>query len=152
MGPKVMEFNCRFGDPETQVILPLLKTDLAEIFLSIVDGELSLQDVEWTDNFAVCVVLASAGYPGKYEKDKEVSGLRKARQTEDVVIFHAGTRRQKDRVFTSGGRVLGVTATDQSMDGAIHKAYSAAKKIEFEGMQYRKDIGHRASGVKKRFL
>ncbi|MGB2805895.1 MAG: phosphoribosylamine--glycine ligase [Candidatus Zixiibacteriota bacterium] len=152
MGPKVMEFNCRFGDPETQVILPLLKTDLAEIFSSIIDGELSLQDVEWSDNFAVCVVLASAGYPGKYEKDKEISGLKKARQMEDVVIFHAGTRRQKDRVFTSGGRVLGVTATDQSMDDAIHKAYSAAKKIEFEGMQYRKDIGHRATGVKKRFL
>ena len=152
MGPKVMEFNCRFGDPETQVILPLLKTDLAEIFSSIIDGELSLQDVEWSDNFAVCVVLASAGYPGKYEKDKEISGLRKARQTEEVVILHAGTRRQKDRVFTSGGRVLGVTATDQSMDDAIHKAYSAAKKIEFEGMQYRKDIGHRATGAKKRFL
>jgi phosphoribosylamine--glycine ligase len=152
MGPKVMEFNCRFGDPETQVILPLLKTDLAEIFLSITDGELSLQDVEWTDNFAVCVVLASAGYPGKYEKDKEIRGLRKARQMEDVVIFHAGTRRQKDKVFTSGGRVLGVTATDKSMDGAIQKAYSAVKKIEFEGMQYRKDIGHRATAVKKRLL
>ncbi len=152
MGPKVMEFNCRFGDPETQVILPLLKTDLAEIFSSIIDGELSLQDVEWSDNFAVCIVLASAGYPGKYEKDKEISGLRKAKQMEDVLIFHAGTRRQKDRVFTSGGRVLGVTATDQSMDDAIHKAYSAAKKIEFEGMQYRKDIGHRATGAKKRFL
>jgi phosphoribosylamine--glycine ligase len=152
MGPKVMEFNCRFGDPETQVILPLLKTDLAEIFLSIIDGELSLQDVEWIDSFAVCVVLASAGYPGKYEKDKEIRGLKKAKQMEDVVIFHAGTRRQRDRVSTSGGRVLGVTATDKSMDGAIQKAYSAVKKIEFEGMQYRKDIGHKATGVKKRFL
>jgi phosphoribosylamine--glycine ligase len=150
LGPKVMEFNCRFGDPETQVILPLLKTDLAEIFLSIVDGELSLQEVEWSDDFAVCVVLASAGYPGRYEKGKEIFGLNKARLMEDVVIFHAGTRRRGDRVFTNGGRVLGVTATDKSMENAIQKAYSAVSKIEFEGVQYRKDIGHRAFPGKKR--
>ncbi|MCK4223954.1 MAG: phosphoribosylamine--glycine ligase [candidate division Zixibacteria bacterium] len=148
--PKVMEFNCRFGDPETQVILPLLKSDLAEIFLSIVDGELSLQEVEWNDNFAVCVVLASAGYPGKYEKDKEIRGLNRAKQTEDVLIFHAGTKKQKGGIFTNGGRVLGVTATDKSMEKAIQKAYSAVDKIEFEGMQYRKDIGNRAIRVKKR--
>ena len=150
IGPKVMEFNCRFGDPETQVILPLLKSDLAEIFLSIVDGELSLQEVEWNDNFAVCVVLASAGYPGKYEKDKEIRGLNRAKQTEDVLIFHAGTKKQKGGIFTNGGRVLGVTATDKSMEKAIQKAYSAVDKIEFEGMQYRKDIGNRAIRVKKR--
>ena len=149
-GPKVMEFNCRFGDPETQVVLPLLKSDLAEIFSSIVDGELSLQEVEWNDNFAVCVVLASAGYPGKYERDKEISGLNRAKQMEDVLIFHAGTRKQGGRIFTNGGRVLGVTATDRSMEKAIQKAYSAVDKIEFEGMQYRKDIGHRAVRVKKR--
>lgn len=150
LGPKVMEFNCRFGDPETQVILPLLKSDLAEIFFSIVDGELSLQEVEWADDFAVCVVLASAGYPGKYEKGKEIFGLSKARLMEDVVIFHAGTRGRGDRVFTNGGRVLGVTATDKSMENAIQKAYSAVSKIEFEGVQYRKDIGHRAFPGKKR--
>jgi len=149
-GPKVMEFNCRFGDPETQVILPLLKSDLAEIFLSIVEGELSLQEVEWNDNFAVCVVLASAGYPGKYERDKEISGLNRAKQMEDVLIFHAGTKKRGGRMFTNGGRVLGVTATDKSMEKAIQKAYSAVDKIEFEGMQYRKDIGYRATRVKKR--
>jgi phosphoribosylamine--glycine ligase len=149
-GPKVMEFNCRFGDPETQVILPLLKSDLAEIILSIVEGELSLQEVEWRDHFAVCVVVASAGYPGKYEKNKEVFGLNKVKQMEDVLTFHAGTKKQGGRIFTNGGRVLGVTATDKSMGKAIQKAYSAVNKIEFEGIQYRKDIGYRAIRVKKR--
>jgi phosphoribosylamine--glycine ligase len=149
-GPKVMEFNCRFGDPETQVILPLLKSDLVEIFLSIVQGELSFQDVEWDDRFAVCVVLASAGYPGKYEGDKEIFGLSKARLAEDVLIFHSGTKRQKDRVFTNGGRVLGVTAKDISMEKAIQKAYYAIDKIKFDGMQYRKDIGHRATRMKRK--
>jgi phosphoribosylamine--glycine ligase len=149
-GPKVMEFNCRFGDPETQVILPLLKSDLVEIFLSIVQGELSFQDVEWDDRFAVCVVLASAGYPGKYEGDKEILGLSKARLAEDVLIFHSGTKRQKDRIFTNGGRVLGVTAKDISMEKAIQKAYSAVDKIKFDGMQYRKDIGYRATRMKRK--
>jgi phosphoribosylamine--glycine ligase len=150
LGPKVMEFNCRFGDPETQVILPLLKSDLAEIFLSIADEELSLQDVEWDDNFAVCVVLASAGYPGKYERDKEISGLNRVKQMQDVLIFHAGTKRRGGRIFSNGGRVLGVTAKDKSMEKAIKKAYSAVEKIVFEGMQYRKDIGYRAIRSKKR--
>ncbi|KPL01110.1 MAG: phosphoribosylamine--glycine ligase [candidate division Zixibacteria bacterium SM23_73_3] len=149
-GPKVMEFNCRFGDPEAQVILPLLKSDLMEIFLSIVEGELSLQDVEWNDNFAVCVVLASGGYPGKYERDKEISGLNRMKQMKDVLIFHAGSKKQKGRIFTNGGRVLGVTATDKSMKKAIQKAYSVVDKIGFEGMQYRKDIGCRAIRVKKK--
>lgn len=149
-GPKVMEFNCRFGDPETQVILPILRSDLAEIFLSMVDGELSLQEVEWNDNFAVCVVLASAGYPGKYERDKEISGLNRAKQMEDVLIFQAGTKKLGGRTFTNGGRVLGVTTTDKRMEKTIQKAYSAVDKIEFEGMQYRKDIGQRAIRVKKR--
>ena len=149
-GPKVMEFNCRFGDPETQVILPLLKSDLAEIFLSVVDGELSLQDVEWNDLYAVCVVVASAGYPEKYEGDREIFGLSKARLTEDVLVFHAGTKKQKDKIFTNGGRVLGVTATDRGMEKAIQKAYLAVDRIKFDGMQYRKDIGHKAIRVKKR--
>ena len=150
LGPKVMEFNCRFGDPETQVILPLLKSDLAEILLAIVDGELFLQEVEWSDDFAVCVVLASAGYPGRYEKGKEIFGLSKARLMQDILIFHAGTRKQGNRVVTNGGRVLGVTATDRSTDKAIEKVYAAAGKIEFEGVQYRKDIGHRAFPGRKR--
>jgi phosphoribosylamine--glycine ligase len=150
LGPKVMEFNCRFGDPETQVILPMLKSDLAEIFMSMIDGELSLQEVEWSDDFAVCVVLASAGYPGKYEKGKKIFGLAKARLMKEVLIFHAGTRKERDRIFTNGGRVLGVTAMDKSMEKAIEKAYAAADKIEFEGVQYRKDIGHKALPGRKR--
>ncbi len=150
IGPKVMEFNCRFGDPETQVVLPLLKTDLAEVFLAIVDGELSLQDVEWNENYAVCVVLASAGYPGKYEKGKEVFGLNKVRGMQDVLVFHAGTKREGGRILTDGGRVLGITGTDVSMDKAIQKTYAAVDKIRFEGMQCRRDIGHRATGAKRR--
>lgn len=150
IGPKVMEFNCRFGDPETQVILPLLKTDLAEIFFSIVDGELSLQDVEWNDNYAVCVVLASAGYPGQYEKEKEIFGLNKFKGVQDVVVFHAGTKREGGRIFADGGRVLGVTATDRSMEKAIQKSYGAIEKIRFEGMQFRRDIGQKALGSKRR--
>ena len=150
IGPKVMEFNCRFGDPETQVILPLLKSDLAEVFLSIVEGELSLQDVEWSDSFAVCVVLASAGYPGKYEKGKEIFGLKKTKGMQDVLVFHAGTASKDGRILTNGGRVLGVTATDRSMEMAIQKAYAAVDKIRFQGVQYRRDIGHRAAGVKRR--
>jgi phosphoribosylamine--glycine ligase len=149
-GPKVMEFNCRFGDPETQVILPLLKSDLAEILFSIVDGELSLQDVEWIDSFAVCVVLASAGYPGKYEKGREIFGLNKVKGMQDILVFHAGTRGKNGRIFTDGGRVLGVTAADKSMEEAIKKAYAAVDKLRFEGMQYRRDIGHRATRVKKK--
>jgi len=151
-GPKVMEFNCRFGDPETQVILPLLKSDLAEIFLSIVEGELVLQDVEWKDNFAVCVVLASAGYPGKYEKGKEIFGMGEVKRMEEVFVFHAGTERRGGRIFTNGGRVLGVTATDKSMEKAIQKAYLAVDKLSFEGMQYRKDIGYKALHIKRRPL
>ena len=148
-GPKVMEFNCRFGDPETQVILPLLKSDLAEIFMTIIDGELSLQDIEWDDRYAVCVIIASAGYPEKYEGDKEIFGLSKARLMEDVLVFHASTKRQRDRIFTNGGRVLGITTIDKGMENAIQKAYSAIDKIRFDGMQFRKDIGHRAIRVKK---
>jgi phosphoribosylamine--glycine ligase len=98
------------------------------------------------------VVLASGGYPGRYEKGKEIMGLNRAKKVEDVLIFHAGTQKQKGRIFTDGGRVLGVTAKDKSMDMAIRKAYSAVGKMEFEGMQYRKDIGHRAIRVKRKYL
>lgn len=148
-GPKVMEFNCRFGDPETQVILPLLKSDLVEIFMSIIEGDLSLQEVEWTDDFAVCVILASAGYPGKYEKGKEIFGLEKAEQVENIVIFHAGTKKIGPRFFTNGGRVLGVTAVDKTVEKAIHKAYVSVDKIKFDGVQFRRDIGYRVRRVKK---
>jgi phosphoribosylamine--glycine ligase len=151
IGPKVMEFNCRFGDPETQVVLSLLESDLAEIFLSIINEELELQDVKWKDGSAVCVVLASGGYPDKYEKGKEIFGLKRA-QNSGVVVFHAGTKNEGNKIVTNGGRVLGVTAFDKTMQGALSKAYSAADKIKFEGMQYRHDIGYRATNVRREYF
>jgi len=151
-GPKVMEFNCRFGDPETQVVLPLLKSDLAEIFMSIAEGDLSLEEVEWTDDFAVCVILASAGYPDKYEKGKEIFGLDKIEQGEDVLIFHAGTKKEGGKLVTSGGRVLGVTAVDKNVEDAIHKAYASADKIRFEGAQFRRDIGYGVRRTKREYF
>jgi phosphoribosylamine--glycine ligase len=151
IGPKVMEFNCRFGDPETQVVLSLLESDLAEIFLSIINEELELQDVKWKDGSAVCVVLASGGYPDKYEKGKEIFGLKRA-QNSGVVVFHAGTKNEGNKIVTNGGRVLGVTAFDKTMQGALSKAYSAADKIRFEGMQYRHDIGYRATNVRREYF
>jgi phosphoribosylamine--glycine ligase len=151
-GPKVMEFNCRFGDPETQVILPLLKGDLVEIFMSIVEGDLSFEGVEWTDNFAVCVILASAGYPDKYEKGKEIFGLNKVEQAEDVLIFHAGTKKEGEKLVTSGGRVLGITAVDKDVEKAIHKAYASVDKVRFEGAQFRRDIGYRLRQVKREYF
>jgi phosphoribosylamine--glycine ligase len=147
-----MEFNCRFGDPETQVILPLLKSDLAEILISIVEGDLSLEEVEWKDDFAVCVILASAGYPGKYKKGKQLLGLDKVKHAEDVLIFHAGTKQEGGRLVTNGGRVLGVTAVDKNVEKAIRKAYAAVEKISFDGVQFRRDIGYRLRRVKKEYF
>jgi len=144
-----MEFNCRFGDPETQVVLPLLKSDLAEIFMSIVDGELSLEEVEWTEDFAVCVILASGGYPDKYEKGKQISGLGNAEHAKDVLIFHAGTKKDREKVLTNGGRVLGVTALDKNVEEAISKAYAAVEKISFDGVQFRRDIAYRVRRVRR---
>ena len=140
-GPKVIEYNARFGDPETQVVLPRLKTDLLEIFEAVADERLSNIDIEWSDNAAACVVLASGGYPGKYETGKIISGLAEVDGKNDITIFHAGTKAENSNIITSGGRVLGVTATAQTLELAIEKAYNAAYKISFEGMHYRKDIG-----------
>ena len=151
MGPKVIEFNCRFGDPETQAVLPLLESDLAEIFLSIVEEELDLQDVKWKEGSAVCVVLTSGGYPDKYEKGKEIFGLNRVGNS-NVLVFHAGTKKTGNRVVTNGGRVLGITAFDQTMEGALGKAYSTVDKIRFDGMQYRHDIGYRATNVRREYF
>jgi phosphoribosylamine--glycine ligase len=148
-GPKVMEFNCRFGDPEAQVVLPLLKSDLAEILMAIVEEDLSLGEVEWSEDFAVCVILASAGYPGEYEKGKEILGLDSAERAQDTLIFHAGTKKDGKKLLTNGGRVLGVTALDKDVDQAISKAYSAVDKINFDGVQFRRDIGYRLRRVKR---
>ena len=143
-GPKVLEYNCRFGDPETQVVLPLLRTDLVELLTATCEGRLADTSVEHEDRAAVCVVLASGGYPGAYEKSKRIDGLEDAGQMHDVTVFHAGTARQDGEIVTDGGRVLGVTALGDDIAGALGRAYEAVEKIRFEKMQHRRDIGYRA--------
>lgn len=139
-GPKVLEFNCRFGDPETQSVLPRLNTDLVEIIFKVLEGKLSEVDIEWSKEKAVCVVLASGGYPGAFEKGKEVTGIEDA-EKEGAVVFHAGTALKDEKVVTAGGRVLGVTALGKTEEEARDNAYRAASKIYFDGMHFRKDIG-----------
>lgn len=141
---KVVEFNCRFGDPETQVVLPLLDGDLAEIMLACATGTLDKVEVAWHDKAAVCVVMASGGYPESYEKGKEITGLAAEEEDKDVVVFHAGTKEADGKIVTSGGRVLGVTAVDASIKAARDRAYAAVEKIAFEKNFYRKDIAWRA--------
>ncbi|MCF6097693.1 phosphoribosylamine--glycine ligase [Thermovorax subterraneus] len=139
-GPKVLEFNCRFGDPETQSVLPRLNTDIVEIIVKALEGRLSETDIEWSKEKAVCVVLASGGYPGAFEKGKEVTGIEDA-EKEGAVVFHAGTALKDEKVVTAGGRVLGVTALGKTEEEARDNAYRAASKIYFDGMHFRKDIG-----------
>jgi len=138
-GPKVLEFNVRFGDPETQSVLPRLKTDLVDIFESVIDEKLADQEILWSDEKTICVVMASGGYPGDYEKGKKIDGLESV--DPDVVVFHAGTKLSGGDVVTDGGRVLGVMAKGATMEEASSKAYANVAKIGFEGAQYRKDIG-----------
>lgn len=140
-GPKVIEFNNRFGDPETQSVLMRLDTDLYKIMDAVVNNRLSEQDIEWSDNRAVTIVLASEGYPGSYPKGREITGLDAADNADDLVIFHAGTKFDGDKVVTSGGRVLGASAIGKTHEEAREKAYKLAEKIHFEGAHYRKDIG-----------
>jgi phosphoribosylamine--glycine ligase len=140
-GPKVLEFNCRFGDPETQVLMRRLKTDLLDLIEATVDGKLSELQPLWDDRVAVCIVLASGGYPGPIEKGKPVEGIDSANTDPDIVVFHAGTSMKDGKVVSSGGRVLGVTALGTTLEEARAKAYAAADKISFEGKQFRRDIG-----------
>jgi len=142
-GPKVLEFNARFGDPETQSYMRLLKTDLLDILDACVDGKLANLEIEWNSGFAVCVVLASGGYPGKYKKKIPISGIVEAEKVPGVTIFHSGTM-YSDQLLTSGGRVLGVTAIGNTLQEALDRAYEAARQIKFEGKHYRKDIGAKA--------
>ncbi len=137
-GAKVLEFNVRFGDPETQVVLPRLETDLVEIMENIIDGKLDGNSIKWSDKKTVCVVIASGGYPGKYTKGKIIDGLETSNN--DVIVFHAGTKLNNDKITTSGGRVLGVTAWSSTIDEARIKAYKEVESITFEKIQYRKDI------------
>ena len=143
-GPKVLEFNARFGDPETQPILMRIDNDIVPVFEACIDGTLAKCSLQWKPEPTVCVVMAAKGYPGVYEKGKEISGLDSAGNQEGTVVFHAGTRMDKGRVVTNGGRILGVTALGTDLGAAIKKAYSAVDKIEWDGIHYRKDIGKKA--------
>jgi len=141
-GPKVIEFNARFGDPEAQVILPRLESDLAEILLATAEGRLAEVEIRWREEAAVCVVMASEGYPGSYRTGLPVTGLPEP--AADRIVFHAGTRREGDRIVTAGGRVLGVTALGSDIAEARNKAYDAVEAIRLEGAHFRRDIAARA--------
>ncbi|MFH1884523.1 MAG: phosphoribosylamine--glycine ligase [Planctomycetota bacterium] len=143
-GPRVLEFNVRFGDPETQPILARLKSDLLEVLLAVCNGTLDRITLEWDRRPAVCVVMASGGYPGDYEKGKKIVGLQEAQQLEDVIVFHAGTKDMDGDIVTNGGRVLGVTALGQTIRDAKEKAYRAVDKIKFDGAYCRRDIADKA--------
>ena len=143
-GPMVLEFNCRFGDPETQAILMRLENDLLEALEAVIEGRVSEGDFRWSADAAVCVVMASEGYPGTYTAGKKISGLAEAESVSGVKVFHAGTTWHDDACFTAGGRVLGVTARASDLKTAVERAYQAVGKISFEGAHYRKDIAARA--------
>jgi phosphoribosylamine---glycine ligase len=143
-GPRVLEFNARFGDPETQPLLLRMESDIVPLFEACIDGTLDKEQVEWKTQPAVCVVMAAEGYPASYQKGKAIEGLDAVAGLSDVMVFHAGTRRLKGKVVTSGGRVLGVTALGADTKTAIANAYRAVKQISWEGVHYRKDIGGKA--------
>jgi phosphoribosylamine--glycine ligase len=143
-GPRVLEFNVRFGDPETQPILMRLKSDLLEIMMAVCDGRLDDVTLQWDPKPAVCVVMAAGGYPSDYERGKIITGINQAEKLEDVVVFHAGTTAKNADIVTNGGRVLGVTAKGQTIAEAKTKAYQAVDKIKFDGAYYRRDIADKA--------
>jgi phosphoribosylamine--glycine ligase len=144
-GPKVLEFNCRLGDPETQAIVARMDFDLAEVLMDVAAGRVDASKLKWKRGASACVVLASAGYPGKFETGKVITGLREADAVRGVKVLHAGTKCDGDKIVTSGGRVLGVTAPGATLDEALGRVYEAAQKIHFAGAHYRKDIGAHAS-------
>lgn len=150
-GPKVVEYNVRFGDPETQVVLPRLKTDMIDVMQSCIDGSVLDHHLEWDERVAVCVVLASEGYPSSYKKGKAVTASDALKNDDDAIVFHAGTIMKDGQCVTAGGRVLGVTAYGDTIQEAIDKAYQSVNAVNFKGMFYRKDIGRRAMEVKKIF-
>jgi phosphoribosylamine--glycine ligase len=142
--PWVLEFNTRFGDPETQPLLVKMRNDLLPVLEATITGNLKEMQIEWDARPAVCVVMASSGYPGKYEKGKIISGLEAAEQVKEAFVFHAGTAWNNGKIVTNGGRVLGVTALGNSIQEAINQAYKAVSKITWEGVYHRKDIGSKA--------
>ena len=143
-GPKVIEYNCRFGDPETQVVLPLLDTDLVDIFNAVINETLDQLDIKWKNQSAACIIMASGGYPKKYETGVEITGLDEKGQLNNSLVFHAGTKLENQKFYTSGGRVLGVTAISDKLNVALDIAYNSVSKIHFDKMHYRKDIGQKA--------
>ncbi len=147
--PQLLEYNCRFGDPETQVVLPRLKTDLIQIIDACLEGKLEEIDITWDTRATLCVVLASKGYPDSYKKGLEIFGLEDAQRLEDIIIFHAGTTKKDNKILTSGGRVVGIIAYGDDIKQAKDKAYLACSKINFDGIYYRKDIGYRALEIIK---
>ena len=140
-GPKVIEYNARFGDPETQVVLPRLKTDFVDIVMAVVEERLAELPIEWSDEACACVVMASGGYPGHYEKGIPIEGLDENGQVDGAVVYHAGTALRDGKFVTNGGRVLGVTATGETLPEALRKAYEAVGRIHWEGVHFRHDIG-----------
>jgi phosphoribosylamine--glycine ligase len=145
--PKVLEFNARFGDPETQPVLMRMKGDIVPILEACISGNLSEYEIEWDSRASVCVVMTSRGYPGDYEKGNAISGLKGVSQMKDVFVFHAGTVLQDGQVATNGGRVLGVTGLGKDIPSAIERTYQAVKKISWDGVHYRTDIGQKASRI-----
>lgn len=143
-GPKVLEFNCRFGDPELQPIILLLKSDIMPILEAIADGNLLEVEIQWSDQAAVCVVMTSGGYPREYETGKEIRGLHEVAKMENVVVFHAGTKEENGKILTAGGRVLGVTALTDTIPEAIDRVYEAVSTLSWEGEHHRTDIAQKA--------
>ncbi len=144
-GPRVIEYNCRFGDPETQVVLPLLKSDLYTVMQAVTQGRLKDVEVKFSDGAAACVILASGGYPERYEKGRAIAGLWEGQLPEGgATVYHAGTAQTDQGIVTAGGRVLGVTAVGETLSEALAQSYDAVKKISFAGMHMRTDIGARA--------
>ena len=150
-GPKLLEYNARFGDPEAQIYMRLLETDLLDIIDAMIDGNLEKINIKW-NNLASCnIVLCSGGYPGDYKKGFPISGIKEAEKNPDIIIFHAGTKLDENRnLVTNGGRVLGVSAVGNTLEEALATAYEAVEKIYFEGMHYRRDIGKRALELVKK--
>jgi phosphoribosylamine--glycine ligase len=143
-GPRVLEFNARFGDPETQVIMARMRSDIVPILQGVAEGQLKETKIDWAKEAAVCVVVTARGYPDAPETGDPISGLEDLQGLSDVMVFHAATARRDDKIVTVGGRVLGVTALGANLDAAVQRAYGAVKKVSFEGMHYRKDIGQKA--------
>ena len=142
-GPKVIEYNSRFGDPETQVVLPRLKTDFVDVLMAVIEERLEAQPVEWSEESCACVVMASGGYPGKYDKGIPIEGLDENGQIEGATVYHAGTLCQNGQFLTNGGRVLGIAALGNNLEEALDKAYSAVEKINWKDVHFRRDIGRR---------